>query len=117
MEDEARPLPPGWVRSYDQESSHRFLVDTTKGPPRAIWHHPYNDDDFVNSLSGPERERVEQESINYKRDHPPSKEDYIHAPSDLRKDLIIRLWESWLQSSLMRQGPAGYGQAQGQVVL
>lgn len=82
MEDEARPLPQGWVRSYDPENSHQFFVDTTKEPPRSIWHHPYDDEEYVNSLSGAERERVEQESINYKRDHPPTKEDYIHAPSD-----------------------------------
>jgi hypothetical protein len=86
MEDEARPLPTGWVRSYDPENSHQFFVDTTKDPPRSIWHHPYDDDEYVNSLSGPERERVEQESINYKHDHPPSKDDYIHAHSDIEDD-------------------------------
>lgn len=89
MEDEARPLPKGWVRTYDPESEHQFFVDTTADPPRSIWHHPYDDDEFLAKLPAAERERIEQESMgsylgNAKRD--PSMEDYIHAHSDIDDD-------------------------------
>ncbi|KAM3417724.1 hypothetical protein BST61_g5957 [Cercospora zeina] len=71
MEDEGRPLPEGWVRSYDPQNKHQFFVDTTKDPPRSIWHHPHDDDEYLNTLSGEERERVEQESLTYKHDYLP----------------------------------------------
>jgi len=58
MEDEARPLPPGWVRQYDTKSHHQFFVDTTKDPPRSIWTHPYDDETYLNSLSPQERARI-----------------------------------------------------------
>lgn len=56
MEDEARPLPNGWVRSYDPESEHQFFVDTTADPPRSIWHHPFDDEQYVSTLDPHERE-------------------------------------------------------------
>ncbi|EKG12273.1 WW/Rsp5/WWP [Macrophomina phaseolina MS6] len=58
MEDEARPLPQGWVRSYDAESGHQFFVDTRTDPPRSIWHHPYDDEQYLSSLSHDERENL-----------------------------------------------------------
>ncbi|KXT15506.1 hypothetical protein AC579_3411 [Pseudocercospora musae] len=82
MEDEQRPLPQGWVRTFDPKNNHQFFVDTTKDPPRSIWVHPYDDEEYLNSLTGEERERVEQESINYRDKHHPTKDDYIYAPSD-----------------------------------
>ncbi|EAA26651.1 hypothetical protein GE21DRAFT_8449 [Neurospora crassa] len=60
MEDELRPLPPGWVRTYDPETNHQFFVDTQADPIRSIWHHPYDDEPFLNSLPPAERERIEQ---------------------------------------------------------
>ncbi|KAE9378365.1 hypothetical protein N431DRAFT_176539 [Stipitochalara longipes BDJ] len=59
MEDESRPLPPGWVRQYDSETHHQFFVDTTASPPRSIWHHPYDDSFYLASLPAEERERVQ----------------------------------------------------------
>lgn len=59
MEDESRPLPTGWVRQYDSKSNHQFYVDTTTTPPRSIWHHPYDDDSYMSSLSPSERARIE----------------------------------------------------------
>ncbi|KAG8743591.1 hypothetical protein FRC10_011738 [Ceratobasidium sp. 414] len=41
MEDEARPLPKGWVRDYD----HAY-VNTQSDPPRSIWVHPFEDEQF-----------------------------------------------------------------------
>jgi hypothetical protein len=59
MEDEARPLPEGWVRQFDATSRHQFFVDTRRNPPRAIWHHPYDDEEYMNSLSHDERSRIQ----------------------------------------------------------
>ncbi|CZR60600.1 uncharacterized protein PAC_10496 [Phialocephala subalpina] len=58
MEDESRELPSGWVRQYDAQSHHQFFVDTKSDPPRSIWHHPYDDDTYLNTLSSQERERI-----------------------------------------------------------
>ncbi|KAI4237094.1 MAG: hypothetical protein LQ352_007960, partial [Teloschistes flavicans] len=58
MEDEGRPLPTGWVRQYDSEHHHQFFVDTTKDPPRSIWHHPYDDDEYMNTLTPNERQKI-----------------------------------------------------------
>ncbi|KAF2760465.1 hypothetical protein EJ05DRAFT_462532 [Pseudovirgaria hyperparasitica] len=89
MEDEGRPLPKGWVRTFDPDSTHQFYVDTTRDPPRSIWNHPYDDDEYLSSLPSAERERLEQENMTSylggaKRD--PSHEDYIHAHSDVSDD-------------------------------
>ncbi|KAI0348506.1 hypothetical protein BDW22DRAFT_1350733 [Trametopsis cervina] len=41
-------LPTGWVREYDQQHNHPYWVDTKAKPPRAIWTHPYEDEQFLN---------------------------------------------------------------------
>ncbi|KAK4149208.1 hypothetical protein C8A00DRAFT_38206 [Chaetomidium leptoderma] len=58
MEDELRPLPQGWVREFDPETQHQFFVDTNAAPPRSIWHHPYDDDIYLDSVPADERENV-----------------------------------------------------------
>lgn len=58
MEDEGRPLPQGWIRQYDPENHHQFFVDTTREPPRSIWHHPYDDEEYMNTLDPKERQRI-----------------------------------------------------------
>jgi len=60
MEDEQRPLPQGWVRQFDPQSQHQFSVDTTKSPPRSIWHHPYDDEEYLASLSPDERAHTQR---------------------------------------------------------
>lgn len=60
MEDEARALPPGWIRQYDHKEHHQFFVDTRANPPRSIWHHPYDDDQYLSTLSSEERERLQE---------------------------------------------------------
>ncbi|KAF1941739.1 hypothetical protein EJ02DRAFT_347049 [Clathrospora elynae] len=57
MEDEMRELPPGWTRSFDAQSQHQFFVDTRANPPRSIWVHPYDDEEFLATLSPEERKR------------------------------------------------------------
>ncbi|RKF54271.1 putative ww rsp5 wwp protein [Erysiphe neolycopersici] len=59
MEDELRTLPYGWIRQYDSESGHQFFVDTSKNPPRSIWHHPYDDAEYRSTLSSLELLRLE----------------------------------------------------------
>lgn len=59
MEDESRPLPKGWIRQYDAQHRHQFFVDTTKEPPRAIWTHPEDDEQYLSSLPSEERERIQ----------------------------------------------------------
>lgn len=84
MEDENRPLPKGWIRQFDPDHHHQFYVDTTKEPPRSIWVHPYDDEDYLRSLPSEERERIEQESMG--RGHPTSKEDVIASHTDDEED-------------------------------
>jgi len=84
MEDERRPLPRGWVRTFDPQSHHQFFVDTTVDPPRSIWTHPYDDDVYLRSLSSEERERIEQESMH--RGNPPSKADIVASHTDDEDD-------------------------------
>ncbi|KAI0257663.1 hypothetical protein BJV78DRAFT_1164216 [Lactifluus subvellereus] len=47
MSSEDPPLPYGWVREFDPSTSHPFWVDTTVDPPRAIWTHPYEDEQYL----------------------------------------------------------------------
>jgi hypothetical protein len=88
MEDEARPLPKGWVRSYDPETGHQFFVDTTKEPPRSIWMHPYDDDEYLRTLPSEERERIEEESLRHPHDAQPSKADIAHDHTDVSDEDI-----------------------------
>ncbi|KXL46862.1 hypothetical protein M433DRAFT_153283 [Acidomyces richmondensis BFW] len=83
MEDERRPLPKGWVRTFDPQSHHQFFVDTTADPPRSIWTHPYDDEEYLRSLSSEERERIEQESMH--RGYPPrtASSSSFHTPEEL----------------------------------
>lgn len=57
MEDEHRPLPPGWVRQFDTIEQHQFFVDTRANPPRSIWVHPYDDPEFLETLPPSERKK------------------------------------------------------------
>jgi len=61
MEDELRPLPKGWIRQYDAKEAHQFFVDTNAKPPRSIWVHPYDDEQYLSTLSPEERERIQEE--------------------------------------------------------
>jgi hypothetical protein len=56
MEDEHRPLPAGWVRQFDPIEQHQFFVDTNANPPRSTWVHPYDDEEFLATLSPEERQ-------------------------------------------------------------
>jgi len=47
MQPERYPLPFGWVKEVDQSSGRSFYVDTKATPPRSIWTHPYEDDEYL----------------------------------------------------------------------
>lgn len=61
MEDEHRPLPEGWVRQWDQKEQHQFFVNTKATPPKSIWHHPYDDDEYLSTLSSEQREQIQED--------------------------------------------------------
>ncbi|KAK5072470.1 hypothetical protein LTR51_005107 [Lithohypha guttulata] len=61
MEDEHRPLPEGWVRQWDPKEQHQFFVNTKADPPQSIWHHPYDDDSYLSTLTSEQRERIQEE--------------------------------------------------------
>ncbi|KAL0578591.1 hypothetical protein V5O48_003382 [Marasmius crinis-equi] len=64
------PLPYGWVKEIHQESGHPYYVDTKANPPRSIWCHPYEDEQYLHEH--PEaREKV----------RPPPGPGPGHAPS------------------------------------
>ncbi|KAK7959485.1 uncharacterized protein PG986_004339 [Apiospora aurea] len=80
IEDESRPLPDGWVRTFDPENHHQFFVDIRADPPRSIWHHPYDDEQYLNSLPAQERERLGGLTRH------PSKEDIAAETTDEEGD-------------------------------
>ncbi|KDR85342.1 hypothetical protein GALMADRAFT_352748 [Galerina marginata CBS 339.88] len=41
------PLPHGWIQQTDTESGQPFYVDTKANPPRSIWTHPYEDQEYL----------------------------------------------------------------------
>ncbi|EIW64368.1 uncharacterized protein TRAVEDRAFT_55308 [Trametes versicolor FP-101664 SS1] len=47
MSYENDPLPDGWIREYDPTTKHPFWVHTKAKPPRSIWVHPYEDEQFL----------------------------------------------------------------------
>ncbi|KAJ4485962.1 hypothetical protein J3R30DRAFT_3680447 [Lentinula aciculospora] len=40
------PLPHGWVEEF-HDSGHPYYVDTLENPPRSIWIHPYEDEQYL----------------------------------------------------------------------
>ncbi|KAF9076125.1 hypothetical protein BDP27DRAFT_1313934 [Rhodocollybia butyracea] len=39
------PLPYGWIKQYHE--GHPFYVDTKATPPRSIWTHPFEDEQYL----------------------------------------------------------------------
>lgn len=76
MQDMLRPLPKGWIRQYDPSTHHNFFVDTLANPPRSIWVHPYDDEQY--QRQHPEQVRRERERIE--------KEHIVHADTDDEDD-------------------------------
>ncbi|KIW57780.1 hypothetical protein PV05_02340 [Exophiala xenobiotica] len=86
MEDLQRPLPEGWVRSYDPKENHQFFVNTKEDPPKSYWEHPLDIPDVVRSLSPEERERLqdEEDKMRKRAAHTPEpSDDESHAHPEL----------------------------------
>jgi hypothetical protein len=83
MEDEHRPLPPGWVRQYDASTHHQFFVDTNSNPPRSTWNHPHDDSQYLNSLTSDERKHILRlnRSVSLDDIEAESSDDETHTPS------------------------------------
>ncbi|RMD40928.1 hypothetical protein DV735_g4202, partial [Chaetothyriales sp. CBS 134920] len=75
MEDEIRPLPEGWIRLFDPKENHQFFVDTRASPPRSIWQHPYDDHDYLSTLSSEERERIQDQEAKLRKPISPNSSD------------------------------------------
>ncbi|THV05979.1 hypothetical protein K435DRAFT_849432 [Dendrothele bispora CBS 962.96] len=41
-----RPLPKGWVKEW-HDSGHPYYIDTQSNPPRSIWIHPLDDEQYI----------------------------------------------------------------------
>jgi hypothetical protein len=59
-----RPLPEGWIRTFDRQTQHPFYVDTKANPPRSTWNHPYDDAQYLDSLPPSERQRIRSSRPN-----------------------------------------------------
>jgi len=42
-----QPLPYGWVQEMDPTHNHPYYIDTKATPPRSIWVHPYEDEQYL----------------------------------------------------------------------
>ncbi|KAG8928595.1 hypothetical protein FRC02_006710 [Tulasnella sp. 418] len=71
MEDEARPLPVGWIRQFDHNTNHHFYVDTKASPPRSIWVHPLDDPEYRKAQGLPplDGEKQHVSAFNDKHSH------------------------------------------------
>jgi hypothetical protein len=87
MEDEHRPLPPGWVRQYDASTHHQFFVDTKSNPPRSTWNHPHDDEQYLNSLTSDERQHITRlnRSVSLKDIEAESSDDEGHTSSAAKR--------------------------------
>ncbi|KAB5582887.1 hypothetical protein GE09DRAFT_284455 [Coniochaeta sp. 2T2.1] len=88
MEDEARPLPSGWVRCFDPHYAHQYFVDTTTDPPRSIWRHPYDDKVFLDSLPPAERDELHQQGLLGHPNHPRTHDVYVSTTDEEPDDLV-----------------------------
>ncbi|KAG1817782.1 hypothetical protein EV424DRAFT_1472848 [Suillus variegatus] len=77
MSQSQLPLPDGWIQEYDPQQKHPFWVNTTAKPPRAIWVHPYEDEQFLseNPDIKAKVEKLKGESL----DDPPPYEKRRHS--------------------------------------
>ena len=82
MEDELRPLPEGWIRQFDPKEGHQFFVQTTANPPRSIWVHPYDDEEYLSTLTSEERERIQEQEASNRRPMTPGSIDEKHHPDE-----------------------------------
>lgn len=105
MEDEQRPLPVGWVRQFDAHENHQFFVDTRANPPRSIWHHPYDDDEYLKSISSEERERIQEEERERMVHYDASTDEEGPSKMDTKKPTVAAASASGSSSSFPQNLP------------
>lgn len=96
MADDARPLPSGWVRQFDDKNKRTFYVDTKANPPRSIWTHPADEvsqngsTSYAPPVDAPPNSRT---SVNEKGHHAHAKDSEVrhHAASGRKKGLGEKL--------------------------
>jgi len=71
------PLPYGWIREIDPAHNHPYYVDTKANPPRSIWVHPYEDEQYL-SEHPDVREKVGKASADLR---PPADDQRRHSYS------------------------------------
>ncbi|OJA16248.1 hypothetical protein AZE42_00078, partial [Rhizopogon vesiculosus] len=79
------PLPEGWIQEFDPKQKHPFWaiypstlqVDTKAKPPRAIWVHPYEDEQFLSD--NPEIKAKVEKLQGTSLDAPPPYEKRRHS--------------------------------------
>ncbi|THH28317.1 hypothetical protein EUX98_g5882 [Antrodiella citrinella] len=101
-------LPDGWIQQYDPTTEHPFWVDTKATPPRAIWIHPYQDEQFLDEhpelrskesglgppVYSPPRRHSFSGSTDHVRDDPRdvvSRPDMARTTSSKQKNVFAQL--------------------------
>ncbi|THH06948.1 hypothetical protein EW145_g3725 [Phellinidium pouzarii] len=75
-----RDIPDGWVKEYDERYQQHYYVDTRATPPRSIWVHPYQDEQYLREHPSLREKLARQRSSEFapppgpplKQDRPPS---------------------------------------------
>ncbi|KAG8219698.1 hypothetical protein J3R82DRAFT_653 [Butyriboletus roseoflavus] len=62
-------LPDGWIQQHDSNYNRPYWVDTRAKPPRAIWWHPYEDDQYLDEH--PEARAKNEMHVGSDLDAPP----------------------------------------------
>jgi len=79
-------LPQGWVQQFDEDSKQRFWVDTTSSPPRAIWVHPFEDEQFLNAHPVIRKRLQNENSTTLPMSDGRAREDNLTASHSLSRD-------------------------------
>ncbi|RDX52033.1 hypothetical protein OH76DRAFT_1470727 [Lentinus brumalis] len=89
MSNDNLPLPDGWIREVDPKTKHPFWVDTRAKPPRSIWIHPYEDEQFLREHPDI-RDRLAREREEAPPPYSPRRHSYSGAPSGSRLNVPER---------------------------
>ncbi|PSS37569.1 hypothetical protein PHLCEN_2v585 [Hermanssonia centrifuga] len=129
-------LPFGWVRQIDERTNHAFWVsalrlvlqltvvisinqvDTKAKPPRAIWIHPYEDEQFLNEhpevrdrLAKPDNGGSSQESpppYSPRRHSYSGSSNFRHSSADIRNSNSQPMTPPAMNSSGSQQKHRGF---------
>ncbi|RPD64975.1 hypothetical protein L227DRAFT_571427 [Lentinus tigrinus ALCF2SS1-6] len=108
MSNDNLPLPEGWIRELDPSTQHPFWVDTKAKPPRSIWVHPYEDEQFLREHPDI-RDRLARESPS---DAPPpySPRRHSYSGSSSGSRLNVPERNDAMRTSISQPGTPGVSQ-------